>query len=133
MFAGPSGVGKSSMLNALTKDYTMETGSSKRKNRTWKTYNKTLGNIQHRQATTYVFDTPGFSSLFVPGMTKEKLQDCFPEIATISEPELSFCRLRPHITNRTAASKTLRTRQNSPGKVRKLRTVIQRTRTIRKK
>ena len=28
---------------------------------------------------TFVFDTPGFSSLFVPGMTKEKLEDCFPE------------------------------------------------------
>lgn len=27
VFAGPSGVGKSSMLNTLTKDYTMETGS----------------------------------------------------------------------------------------------------------
>ena len=27
VFAGPSGVGKSSMLNALTKDYKMETGA----------------------------------------------------------------------------------------------------------
>lgn len=30
-------------------------------------------------SNSYVFDTPGFSSLFVPGMTKEKLQYCFPE------------------------------------------------------
>ena len=28
---------------------------------------------------SFVFDTPGFSSLFVPGMVKERLEDCFPE------------------------------------------------------
>ena len=78
VFAGPSGVGKSSMLNALTKDYTMETGSVSEK----------IGRGRHTtrhsemfeiDKDTFVFDTPGFSSLFVPGMTKEKLEDCFPE------------------------------------------------------
>lgn len=78
VFAGPSGVGKSSMLNTLTKDYTMETGSVSEK----------IGRGRHTtrhsemfeiDKDTFVFDTPGFSSLFVPGMTKEKLEDCFPE------------------------------------------------------
>ena len=31
--------------------------------------------------TPHVFDTPGFGSLFIPGMTKEKLEDCFPEFS----------------------------------------------------
>ena len=81
VFAGPSGVGKSSMLNALTKDYTMETGAVSEK----------IGRGRHTtrhseifriDENSYVFDTPGFSSLLVPGMTKEKLEDCFPEFNT---------------------------------------------------
>ncbi|MFQ9515030.1 MAG: ribosome small subunit-dependent GTPase A [Eubacterium sp.] len=98
VFAGPSGVGKSSMLNALTKDYKMETG----------TVSEKIGRGRHTTRhseifcigeNSYVFDTPGFSSLFVPGMTKERLEDCFPEFkkytnrcrfvgcAHISEPD----------------------------------------------
>lgn len=98
VFAGPSGVGKSSMLNALTKDYTMETGavSGKIGRGRHTTRHSEIFNIDEN---TYVFDTPGFSSLFVPGMTKEKLEDCFPEFvqhtdkcrfigcAHISEPD----------------------------------------------
>ncbi len=78
VFAGPSGVGKSSMLNALTSDYTMETGNVSEKIGRGKhtTRHSEIFNIDEN---TYVFDTPGFSSLFVPGMTKEKLEDCFPE------------------------------------------------------
>lgn len=78
VFAGPSGVGKSSMLNALTSDYTMETGQVSEKIGRGKhtTRHSEIFNIDEN---TYVFDTPGFSSLFVPGMTKEKLEDCFPE------------------------------------------------------
>ena len=78
VLAGPSGVGKSSMLNVLTNNYTMETGGVSQK----------IGRGRHTTRhseifaiakDTYVFDTPGFSSLFVPGMTKEALEDCFPE------------------------------------------------------
>lgn len=98
VFAGPSGVGKSSMLNALTKDYTMETGAVSEKIGRGRhtTRHSEIFNIDEN---TYVFDTPGFSSLFVPGMTKDKLEDCFPEFmqytdqcrfvgcAHISEPD----------------------------------------------
>lgn len=84
VFAGPSGVGKSSMLNALTKDYKMETGAVSEK----------IGRGRHTTRhseifcigeNSYVFDTPGFSSLFVPGMTKERLEDCFPEFVQYTE------------------------------------------------
>lgn len=80
VFAGPSGVGKSSMLNALTKDYKMETGAISEKIGRGKhtTRHSEIFNVDNN---SYVFDTPGFSSLFVPGMTKEMLQDCFPEMA----------------------------------------------------
>lgn len=78
VFAGPSGVGKSSMLNVLTNDYMMETGQVSKKIGRGKhtTRHSEIFNIEH---DTYVFDTPGFSSLYVPGMTKGKLEDYFPE------------------------------------------------------
>lgn len=84
VFAGPSGVGKSSMLNALTKDYTMETGSVSQK------IGRGRHTTRHSQLfeideNSFVFDTPGFSSLFVPGMNKEKLEDCFPEFGNYME------------------------------------------------
>lgn len=84
VFAGPSGVGKSSMLNALTKDYTMETGSVSEKIGRGKhtTRHSQLFEIDEN---SFVFDTPGFSSLFVPGMNKEKLEDCFPEFGNYIE------------------------------------------------
>lgn len=88
VFAGPSGVGKSSMLNALTKDYKMETGAISEKIGRGKhtTRHSEIFNID---SNSYVFDTPGFSSLFIPGMTKEKLQHCFPEMPQY-EPECRF-------------------------------------------
>ncbi len=78
VFAGPSGVGKSSMLNALTKNYTMETGSVSEKIGRGK-HTTRHSELFEIDSNSFVFDTPGFSSLFVPGMTKEKLDECFPE------------------------------------------------------
>lgn len=78
VFAGPSGVGKSSMLNALTQNYVMETGEISEKIGRGK-HTTRHSEIFMIDEDTYVFDTPGFGSLFVPGMTKEKLEDCFPE------------------------------------------------------
>ena len=84
VFAGPSGVGKSSMLNALTQDDMMETGSVSEKIGRGKhtTRHSQLFEIDEN---SFVFDTPGFSSLFVPGMKKEKLEDCFPEFGNYIE------------------------------------------------
>lgn len=80
VIAGPSGAGKSSVTNLLQKEVVMETGSVSRK----------LGRGKHTtrhselirlDETTYLCDTPGFSSLFLPGMEKEELQMHYPEIA----------------------------------------------------
>ena len=38
----------------------------------------------------YIMDTPGFSSLYLPEMEKEELQDCYPEFAAF-EP---YCRFQ---------------------------------------
>ena len=80
VFAGPSGVGKSSMLNAIKEDAVMETGEISEKIGRGK-HTTRHSEIFKTDDDTYVFDTPGFGSLFIPGMTKEKLEDCFPEFS----------------------------------------------------
>ena len=88
VLAGPSGVGKSSMLNALTNEDKMETGKISEKIGRGK-HTTRHSEIFNMDKESYIVDTPGFSSMFVPGMTKEKLQDCFPEMAQY-EPECKF-------------------------------------------
>ena len=87
--AGPSGAGKSSIANSLQSDIRMETGEISKK----------LGRGKHttRHAqiiplseNTYLVDTPGFSSLFLPEMEEEDLWRCFPEFI---EPEKN-CRFQ---------------------------------------
>ncbi len=80
VFAGPSGVGKSSMLNAIKEDAVMETGDISEKIGRGK-HTTRHSEIFKTDDETYVFDTPGFGSVFIPGMTKERLEDCFPEFS----------------------------------------------------
>ena len=80
VFAGPSGVGKSSMLNAIKEDAVMETGNISEKIGRGK-HTTRHSEIFKTDDDTYVFDTPGFGSVFIPGMTKERLEDCFPEFS----------------------------------------------------
>ncbi|MBQ1194597.1 MAG: ribosome small subunit-dependent GTPase A [Lachnospiraceae bacterium] len=77
--AGPSGVGKSSMINALTKDETAKTGDISYKIERGKhtTRHTEILNIGE---DTYIMDTPGFSSVYVCECEKEKLKQFFPEI-----------------------------------------------------
>ncbi len=88
-FAGNSGVGKSSILNALDPQLVLATGEISQK----------LGRGRHttRSATLYhladgyVVDTPGFSSLDmeqVEPIKKEELADCFREF----DPYIGNCR-----------------------------------------
>ena len=80
VFAGPSGVGKSSLLNAIKEDAVMETGDISEKIGRGK-HTTRHSEIFKTDDDTYVFDTPGFGSVFIPGMTKERLEDCFPEFS----------------------------------------------------
>lgn len=79
-FAGPSGVGKSSLLNALIPEANSETGeiSEKIKRGKHTTRHTEIFNVL---GDTYLMDTPGFSSLYVNDFEKEDLKEYFREFA----------------------------------------------------
>ena len=70
--AGPSGVGKSSLVNRLQPNVQMETGSISRKIERGK-HTTRHSEIIPIAADTYIMDTPGFSTLYIPGFEKEEL------------------------------------------------------------
>ena len=76
--AGPSGVGKSSMINALTGGAHMETGELSEKIARGKNTTRHTQLLAIDQ-DTYIMDTPGFSSIFVPDIDTVDLYTLFPE------------------------------------------------------
>lgn len=78
--AGPSGVGKSSIINLLQSDVRMETGNISEKIERGKHTTRHSELIAIAE-DTYIFDTPGFSSLSITGMEKAELKFYFPEFA----------------------------------------------------
>lgn len=78
--AGPSGVGKSSVINCLQSDVVMETGeiSAKIERGKHTTRHSELITVGE---DTYIFDTPGFSSLGLFDLEKEELAACYPEFS----------------------------------------------------
>lgn len=100
--AGPSGVGKSTVINALYPEANMETGEISRK------IERGRHTTRHAQLFalndhTFIMDTPGFTSLSLSEMNKEELAGYYPEFtayeagcrfggcAHISEPD---CRVK---------------------------------------
>ena len=86
--AGPSGVGKSSLINLLAPNANMETGSISEK------IDRGKHTTRHSQlipieGDTYIMDTPGFSSLSVEFYEKEELWTLFPEFRE-HEPYCKF-------------------------------------------
>ncbi len=77
--AGPSGVGKSSLINQLQSDVAMETGTISQKIERGRHTTRHSQLICIRE-NTYIMDTPGFSSLYLdlPG---EELKEYFYEFA----------------------------------------------------
>ncbi len=76
--AGPSGVGKSSIVNILTEGNTMETGEVSEKIGRGK-HTTRHSEILYLGEDTFIMDTPGFSSLFVPKIDPVDLYTLFPE------------------------------------------------------
>lgn len=77
-FAGPSGVGKSSMLNAVIPDANSETGGISEKIGRGKNTTRHT-EIFNLEDETYIMDTPGFTSLYTNDFEKEELKWYFPE------------------------------------------------------
>lgn len=87
--AGPSGVGKSSLVNKLQNDVRMETGQISQKIERGKhttRHSELIPLGEH----SYIVDTPGFSSMDVPGFEKENLWTCYPEFI----PYEPYCRFQ---------------------------------------
>jgi ribosome biogenesis GTPase / thiamine phosphate phosphatase len=89
VFSGQSGVGKSSLLNAMVDDLSLETNAISQK----------LGRGKHTTRHVellpldgggFVADTPGFSQLDFMEMEVEELGSCFKEFAALAEG----CRFR---------------------------------------
>lgn len=87
--AGPSGVGKSSLLNCLDPDVKMETGLVSEKIRRGR-HTTRHSELIHIEDDTYVMDTPGFSSLFTHMFEKEEIKDYFYEFRQYDD----FCRFQ---------------------------------------
>lgn len=87
--AGPSGVGKSTIINALCPQANMETGEISRKIERGKHTTRHAELFALTQENTYICDTPGFTSLSLGEMEKEELQSYYPEFAEY-EAECKF-------------------------------------------
>ena len=77
VLCGPSGVGKSTILNTIAGRELMETGEVSEKLRRGKHTTRHSELID--MGDGFIVDTPGFSSLDLDFLSKEELQNCFPE------------------------------------------------------
>lgn len=89
--AGPSGVGKSTLINAIVGKEIMETGDISKKTLRGKhtTRHTELFEFEVEGTTSFILDTPGFSSIYVPKLhEQERASDYFPEFM----PYVNDCR-----------------------------------------
>ncbi len=80
VFAGPSGVGKSSTLNQIYQGNLMATGDISEKIKRGK-HTTRHSELFHICDNTYIMDTPGFTSLYLNEFDKEEIRFYFNEFA----------------------------------------------------
>lgn len=88
--AGPSGVGKSSIVNLLQEDIQMETGDISEKLKRGKHTTRHVQLIPISE-DTWIMDTPGFTSLMVSDMEPEDLRFYYPEFETDKQCRFLSC------------------------------------------
>ncbi|NPV72786.1 MAG: ribosome small subunit-dependent GTPase A [Pelotomaculum sp.] len=84
VFAGPSGVGKSTILNAILPGLNLKTGEISAKLKRGRHTTRHVELVALPEGGL-VADTPGFSSLDLPDLKPEELAGCFPEIEAYQE------------------------------------------------
>lgn len=84
VFAGPSGVGKSSLLNAVDKNLKLKVGKVSEKILRGKHTTRVAELLQFGNG--FLVDTPGFSAVDLPeaGLDKNNLRHCFKEFTTFA-------------------------------------------------
>ena len=87
--AGPSGVGKSSLINLLCGKEHMQTGAISEKNKRGK-HTTRHSELLYVKEDTYILDTPGFTSLEVFGASTDNLKYFYDEFSEYNDK----CRFR---------------------------------------
>ena len=93
--AGPSGVGKSTLINHLVPEAEMETGKISEKADRGK-HTTRHSELFRLEKDSYILDTPGFTALEPEAMEKEELRFCFPEF----DPYEGSCKFQGCIHDR---------------------------------
>ena len=84
LFAGPSGVGKSSLMNAIDSGFELKTGEISEKLKRGK-HTTRHAEIYKLSFGGFVVDTPGFSSFDINEIEFDELTDFYPEIKIFSD------------------------------------------------
>ena len=90
VLAGPSGVGKSSLMQALFPEAVVEIGEMSSKIKRGK-HTTRHSELFYLGEDTYVMDTPGFTSLELPEMEKEELKDYYEEFSAYTDCRFLSC------------------------------------------
>ncbi|MBR6697294.1 MAG: ribosome small subunit-dependent GTPase A [Lachnospiraceae bacterium] len=89
VLAGPSGVGKSSILNMLYPTVQVKTGQISEKIKRGK-HTTRHSELFALSDNTYIMDTPGFTSLMINDIDENELKDYFSEF----DPYIDECRFK---------------------------------------
>ena len=89
-FAGPSGVGKSSLLNAVDPKFAFQTGEVSDKIKRGK-HTTRHASLYSLDADSFIMDTPGFSAIEFNDVSLERLPTLFPEFSEY----VDVCKFNP--------------------------------------